>query len=342
MALDEERRAALLGAKLGALVASRRGTSGLRRPAHFAAGAGLVLEADGGAVEGWVLADEQQARVLGPALLWAARHGVPDLHLVVDDAGAAGLLARRSPPFALAPTVWRVVGRSLEAVDAVPHVEEPPSDPRLGQAAAMFAAAGCDRVVEHGRVVAEVAGLEVARATLGDDGRPVVEVGVGRFDREAHAMISGGEIDAARLAAVVALVARHRRPGAPRHPLNMLVPERALRARLVATPGLVGAETLVPVPPVVEPPDLRTATPAPAVGEDPDGAPVVVVCSTGIDLDLVPTGADTRLRDGRGGRLVLAVPPRDAHPALRELAAALVEPAEVVAVPAEEPVERSP
>ncbi|MBW3549730.1 MAG: M48 family metalloprotease [Proteobacteria bacterium] len=46
MALDEERRAALLGAKLGALVASRRGTSGLRRPAHFAAGAGLVLEAD--------------------------------------------------------------------------------------------------------------------------------------------------------------------------------------------------------------------------------------------------------------------------------------------------------
>jgi hypothetical protein len=34
----------------------------------------------------------------------------------------------------------------------------------------MFAAAGCDRVVEHGRIVAEVAGLEVARASLGEDG----------------------------------------------------------------------------------------------------------------------------------------------------------------------------
>jgi hypothetical protein len=101
----------------------------------------------------------------------------------------------------------------------------------------MFAAAGCDRVVEHGRIVAEVAGLEVARASIGEDGEPVVEVGVGRFDREAHAMISGGEIDAARLADVVALVSRHRRPGAAPHPLNMLVPERALRARVVTAPG---------------------------------------------------------------------------------------------------------
>ena len=342
MALDEERRAALLGAKLGALVASRREAGAPRRPVHFAGGAGLVLEDAGGGVEGWVLADAQQPRVLGPAVLWAARHGVPALHLVVDDAGAAGLLARRSPLLTLAPVVWRAVGRALERAEPVAHAEEPPSDPRLAAAAAMFVAAGCDRVVEHGRVVAEVAGLEVARATVGPDGEPVVEVGVGRFDREAHAMISGGAIDAARLAAVVALVAGHRRPGAPPHPLNTLVPERALRARVVADPQLVGAETLVPVPPVVEPPDLRTATPAPAVGEDPGGTPVVVVCSTGIDLDLVPTAADTRLRDGRGGRLVIAVPPRDAQPVLRELAAALVEPADVVAVPAEEPAEHRP
>ena len=342
MPLDEERRAALLGAKLGALVASAVGPDAPLRPARFPGGAGVVVEGDAGAVRGWVLADEQPARVLGPAVLWAARHRVTDLSVVVDDEEAAGLLARRAPLFALAPTVWRVVGRSLEQAVAVPHRIEPPSDPRLAAASAMFAAAGCDRVVEHGRIVAEVAGLEVARASLGEDGEPVVEVGVGRFDREAHAMISGGQIDAARLADVVALVARHRRPGAAPHPLNMLVPERALRARVVADPSLVGAETLVPVPPVVEPPDLRTATPAPAVGEDPGGAPVVVVCSTGIDLDLVPTAADTRARDGRGGRLVVAVPPRDAHPALAELAAALDDAADVVAVPAEEPAGRQP
>lgn len=300
----------------------------------FATGAGLVEEGPGGPV-GWVLADDHQARVLGPALLWAARHGVASLHVVVDDPGAAGLLARRAPLFALGPQVWVVAGRSLEPAVASPHAVEPPTDPRLLDAASLFVAAGCDRVVEHGRVVAEVAGLEVARVTIGADGEPSLEVGVGRFDREAHAMISGGDIDAARLQKVAALVGGHRRPGAPPHPLNALVPERGLRARIVADPSLVGAARLVRVPPVVEPPDLRMTSPAPAVGEGVDGQPVVVVCSTGIDLDLLPTAADTRLRDGRGGRLVLAVPPRDAHRATAELAAALVEPAELVPVPAE-------
>jgi hypothetical protein len=286
-----------------------------------------------GGPAGWVLSDDAQGRVLGPALLWATRTGVDALRVVVDDRQAAGLLARRAALFRLAPAVWVVDGRSLEPAEATPHVVESPTDPRLLEAASLFVAAGCDRVVEHGRVVAEVAGLEVARVTVGDDGQPLLEVGVGRFDREAHTTISGGDIDVDRLRAVAALVVEHRRPGAPPHPLNALVPERALRSRVVARPELVGAARLVPVPPVVEPPDLRTTSPAAAVGEDAGGGPVVVVCSTGIDLDLVPTAADTRLRDGRAARLVLAVPARDAHRATAELAAALVEPAELVAIP---------
>jgi len=329
--IDGERRAALLGAKLGALVASAHGPSVGRLATPFAAGAGLVEDGPDGVV-GWVLGDASPARTLGPAVLWARRQRVEHLHLLVDDGDVAGVLARRSPLFAVAPTVWRVAGRFLVEATATDHVVEPPIDPRLVDASSMLVVAGCDRVVEHGRVVGEVAGLEVARVTVGDDGEPRIEVGVGRFDREAHDMISGGDIDVDRLAAVVRLVAEHRRPGAPPHPLNALVPERALRARVVADPGLVGAGRLVPVPPVVEAPDLRTPTPAPAVGEDPGGAPVVVVCSTGIDLDLVPTAADTRLRDGRRARLVVAVPARDAHPATLELAGALVDPAEVVAI----------
>ena len=330
--IDAERRAALLGVKLGALVASAAGSSADRRPAPFAAGAGLVEDRAGGAA-GWVLADIEPARALGPAVVWAGRNGVDELHLLVDDAGAAGLLARRAPLFTLSPSIWRVEGRTLVAAPPVAHVVEPPLDPRLVEVASIFVAAGGDRVVEHGRVVAEVAGLEVARVSIGPDGEPLLEVGVGRFDREAHAMISGGDIDAPRLAEVVRLVAEHRRPGAPPHPLRSLVPERALRARVVANPSLVGAERLVAVPPVVEAPDLRTALPAPAVGEGTDGAPVVVVCSTGIDLDVVPTAADTWLRDGRGGRLVVAVPTRDAHRVTEELAGALVTPAELVGVP---------
>ena len=65
-----------------------------------------------------------------------------------------------------------------------------------------------------------------------------------------------------------------------------------------------------------------------------DGAPVVVVCSVGIDLDLVPFAADARhALAGPDARLVLAVPERDVHPVTRELAARLAEPAEVVPVP---------
>ena len=59
---------------------------------------------------------------------------------------------------------------------------------------------------------------------------------------------------------------------------------------------------------------------------------MVVVCSVGIDLDLVPSAADARLALDPAARLLLALPERDVHPVTRRLAARLVEPAEIVAV----------
>jgi hypothetical protein len=59
----------------------------------------------------------------------------------------------------------------------------------------------------------------------------------------------------------------------------------------------------------------------------------VVVCSVGVDLDLVPAAAEARLALAPDARLVLAVPERDDHPATRALAKRLKVPAEVVAVP---------
>jgi hypothetical protein len=59
---------------------------------------------------------------------------------------------------------------------------------------------------------------------------------------------------------------------------------------------------------------------------------VLVVCSTGIDLDLVPFAADARLLDGRDPRLVLVLPDGDDHPVTRDLAGALRRPADVVTV----------
>ena len=117
------------------------------------------------------------------------------------------------------------------------------------------------------------------------------------------------------------------------HPLKRWAAARGLRSRIIREPALVGADVLAPMSAVIEAPDLRTAWPAPATGLDRDGRPVVVVCSVGVDLDLVPAAADARLADGRGARLVLAVPARDVHPVTIDLAAALAQPAEIVPIP---------
>jgi hypothetical protein len=65
----------------------------------------------------------------------------------------------------------------------------------------------------------------------------------------------------------------------------------------------------------------------------------VVACAVGIAPDLVPAAADARAvldatrDDGPASTLLLAVPERDDHPAVRRVAARLTVPASVVAVP---------
>jgi len=298
-----------------------------RRSVAFPGGAALV--GDDGA---WVLADADPARALGPALAVARKAGATGtVNLVVEDAG--GLLARRASQFAQPPLVWLVTGTSLERVEAEPLPVLPPVDPRVAAFAEVLLGAGADPVVEHGRLIGEVDGLEVARVVVDADG-PHLEIGVGRFDREAHALVSSDRPTAEALADVVAFVRKHRVRGGENHPLQGLAADRWLRSRLLHEPALVGADHLAPLAPVVEAPDLRTPWPAPATGIDIEGRPVVVVASVGVDLDLVPAAADARLAafpDG-GARLVLAVAERDAHAVTRALAAALAAPADIVTV----------
>jgi hypothetical protein len=327
VALDTERRAALLGAKLATLASAATGTAPDDRPGTFPGGAALVV---GG--RAWVLVEQGVSRALGPALAWARRQGATGLDLVVDgEHERAPVLARRASTFDPAPRVWTAAGRELEPVVPASPPTDPPLDPRVAAFADVLVRAGAQPVVEHGRLIGEVAGLEVARVEV-VDGEPQLQIGVGRFDREAHALVSRDRPTEEALADVVVLVRRHRRPDAPPHPLRQLAAARWLRARLVGDPSLVGADHLAPVAATVEAPDLRTPWPAPAAGVDAGGRPVVVVCSTGIDLDLVPAAADARLADGRGARLLVAVPGRDDHPVTRALAAVLAKPAEVVTV----------
>lgn len=329
MATDVSRRHELLAAKLAGLVRARWGdaaAAGERGP--FTGGATLRH----GSV-GWVLAEEQPERALGGALAWALRRDVDELHVLA--AGAAGVLARRATYVDKPPQVWTVRGVELE-----PAQPEPWPEPReVGDTAdgylEDFELAGVDPVEEHGVLLAEVLGLEVGRVVSGPDGEIRLEVGVGRHDRDAHKQMHAAVDPRHALVRTAELVRRMRTADAPPQPANQLSPERWLRAVVVANPALVDAAHLEPAAPALPRSDLRTPAPAPAVGADLDGAPVVVVCSTGIDLDLVPAAADARARHAPAAPLVLVVPAGDDHPITRELAGRLRPPARVATVPSQ-------
>jgi hypothetical protein len=203
-------------------------------------------------------------------------------------------------------------------------------------------AAGAEVVVEEGVLRAEVLGLEVARVVPGPAGEPVLQVGVGRFDRDARALFGPDVQPDQSLAKVIGIVRSLRTADAPVHPANQLAPERWLRSVVIAEPTLVGVDGLVPVPAPVPRPDLKQRAPAPATGTDAHGRPIVVVCSVGVDPALVPSAADARMAaavasgaDAGHIGLMLVVPDGDDYDVTRTLAGMLRHPAEVVTVPAD-------
>jgi hypothetical protein len=329
--VDAQRRSALLATKLAALVRTHLGPEAddeQGRPSPYPGGAALAR-----AGEAWVLVEDDPGRALGGAMAWGRQQGLEQVHVLVEDTAAAGTVARRATAFgAPTPQVWLVEGREL--VPAVPAPLPTPAAlaPEVAALATLIRAGGAEPVAEHGQLVGEVDGLEVCRAVVGDDGVAALEVGVGRHDREAFGLLHGHVPTVEALAGVVARVRAHREGDEP-HPLRRLAGERRLRNRVVADPASVGASELVPVPPPVPSPGLKQAAPAVAAGVDAEGRPLVVVCSVGVDLELVPWASDARRADGRGpSRLLLALPQRDVHPVTVALAARLREPAEVVGI----------
>ncbi len=305
-------------------------------PVTFPAGAALVAPSPGstdGRTRGWVLVDGEPpavARSLGAMLAWSQRQGIDDLHLIADD---AGVLARRAQLFARRPTVWSVDGSV--AVAAAPAATAPIASPppEALDLVSLLRDAGVEIVIEHGDVRGEVLGLEVARIVVDEQG-PRIEVGVGRHDREAFTMVHGNIPTADALAVVLNSVRSMRGPGIEcgRFPLGRLAAERWLRRVAIAEPSLVGATELTPAEPVLPRDSLNDIAPAVATGIAADGQPLVVVTSTGIDLDLVPAAADARLLHAPDAHLVLLVPERDDHRVTRQLAASLARPAEIVTV----------
>lgn len=315
--------------KLRTLVREHLGDDSVPEAATFAPGAALRH----GDVA-WVFLDDRP--LLGAALAWMLRSGASSLEVIAER--ETGLLARRAAEFLVPISVWHPIDRSL-----VPAVPEPATVPARLPAhheefRSLIESAGAEAQVEHGVLVGEVRGLEVCRVV--DDphlGTTRLEVGVGVHDREAFQMLHGDVPAVESLARVVEVVARHRRVGAPQHPLNRLAAERFLRWRLLQEPSLVGADDLWPSPPPVVRSNLKDPTPCVAVGEDADGD-VMVVCASGVDLDLVPYAADARSAysgadpGGAVPRLVIVTPSRDQVRVIREIAGLLRQPIEFVSI----------
>ncbi|HUS42550.1 MAG TPA: hypothetical protein VMY16_07775 [Ilumatobacteraceae bacterium] len=337
----EDRRSRLLGIKLRALVAEHLGCSIDVEPDEFPSGAALHHDA-----EAWVLVEGPAGRSLGPALAWSIRRDATAMHLVVEH--DTGLLARRAQRLEFPVTVWYPQDRMLLPVIAEPLAPAPAPQAEHLELVDAIEAAGATANVEHGVVVGEVRGLEVCRvvdtpttghfAELGDiDIAPppspaaadgvLLEVGVGANDREAFRLLHGDIPTVDALASVVEAVRSHRSTDAPQHPLNRLGQERLLRWQLEQDPSLIGMASVTPTEPPQPRPNLKDPIPCVARAVDAQGRASMVVCSVGVDVDLVGFVADVQATSD--APVIVALRERDAISISRDLLALLATPVDI-------------
>jgi hypothetical protein len=317
------RRSRLRSVKLQALVRDHLGHDLDATPGTFPPGAAIT--ADGGA---WVLAEDDPGRALGPALAWALRNGATSLEVLAER--ETGTLARRAVGIRFPIEVWHVAERTLLPALVAPLEPPPLARPEHLALVDTVVAGGAVPVVEHGVVTGEVRGLEVCRVV--DDaatGAVRLEVGVGAHDREAFTIMHGDVPTVEALAGVVRAVEEYRQPGSAQHPLSRLVPERLVRWQLEQDPSRLGLRSVTPAQPPLPRPNVKDRVPCVATAVDAAGRPVLLVCSVGVDLDLIPYALDARAAAiaatpgvGRGEDLGvwLVTPPRDLVPVTAELA----------------------
>lgn len=323
MALDADRRAQLERSRAVAL---------LRRCFDVDPTALEIFPAPFGTIardgdRAWIVSMSDDLAALGGVLVWIDRHSPTEVDLVVDH--HAGVHARRLAVLAPEVRVWEVAGDDV--VIAVPGPIPGPR-PRPDDAAHLEAELvdlDLDVVCEDGILRGEIAGLEVARVLHGPDG-PVLEAGVGRFDREAGALLHAGRSPVDAVADTAAQVRPHRRAGAAPHPIGRLARERWLRCVVAAEPGAFDLDLPVLVEPIPPRSSLLEVVPAALLGVDGEQS-VLVVCSVGVDLGLVPAIADlVAVHVPDAVRIVL--PARDRLPHVERLTARVPCLTEVVPV----------
>jgi len=321
MALDANRRALLERSRAEGLLRSSFDLDLASLELNTAPFGITAQRADGHA---WVVSMSDDLAALGGVLVWIDRAKPTEVDLVVDH--HAGVHARRVAVLAPECRVWLVDGTVVERAEPAPI---PPPLPRPDDAAhleAPLADLGLDIVCEDGILRGEVAGLEVSRILHGADGA-VLEAGVGRFDREAGVLLHAGRSPVDAVAEAADQVRPHRTPGAASHAVNRLARERWLRHVVLGDSAAFDLDLPALVEPIPPRANLLEVAPAALLGIDGSRS-VLLVCSVGVDLGLIPAIAD--LIAVHGPDLVrIVVPERDRLPHLERLIGRLPVPTEI-------------
>jgi hypothetical protein len=209
-------------------------------------------------------------------------------------------------------TIWMLEQTSIVEAEA----RQLPNVPTLTDAAlehvGLFEAVGAVAVDDFGRLIAEVEGLEIARAEPNGD----VGVGVGAADRELHGYVHGDRELSVSLNKAAGTVRSIRRQGAAGHPLNRRARQRWLRYTAFSQPELLNTDRIKMLPPLEE--RVLQLGPEPCAALDPD-ADALFVFSAGIDPDLVPAATDFRRRH-QPTRTVIVTNESDAFGATADIA----------------------
>ena len=293
---------ALAEARLRALARSVAGADLATVDADVAGGVGR----DGD--RGFFYVDDDP-RAVGRAVRWALAQGLDRVDILA--ANGAADLARRATHLAGPPAlgVWTVDGADVRPAEPCPCPAPPELPAEHWALAGVLTEVGAHPIDDHGVLVGEVAGLEVARVVDGPDG-PTIDIGVGQADRELNQLVHS-QLDADTglrrvIAAVADLRTRHLH-----HPLTRVARERWLRSALIDDPTPVGAVELTPLVPLRPRSGLLAPEPSACAGTLASGQPVVVVAMVGVDLDLLPEAADYRQRWNPEAAIVVVTPPRD-------------------------------
>ncbi len=272
--------------------------------------------------------DDDHERSLGAVALWAGRAPTDRIVICTDDHGPD--LARRAAALTTPAEVHLFDGPTTTPVEASGVPAAPVLDDGHRAWAGRFAAAGATPVDDHGRLVAEVRGLEMARTEPDPAGGVAIEIGVGRADREIHGMLDAGSDVDEVLRQTVGIVEGFRVAGGT-HPLHRVARARWLRSLVLADPTLIGLDVAgEPLPPLRSTDTVLVTEPAAALFTPDDAPSVLVACTVGFDPDLGPELADLVERS-LARRVIVVCPPRDERLVRRALDVVTVD-ADVVAV----------